>query len=110
MSDQLKPCPFCGSKAFEYIPDDMFTTRVDCPECVTHYGLTIDEWNRRASPWRSCDDLLPPTNVQVLIFDKSEHISIAYFRDSFGRWANDCGDTVPQPICWMHLPKGPRDE
>lgn len=52
---ELKPCPFCGGKAFEEISKRYPTNRVYCGQCktTTMYKTTIEEarelWNRRKS-------------------------------------------------------------
>lgn len=52
MSEELKPCPFCGGKNMRIW--NTSTPRVSCDDCLanTAYGETkeeaIEQWNRRA--------------------------------------------------------------
>ena len=64
MADDLKPCPFCGSKNIEIIKDDDEIPRwSQCLDCVAEgppidyrfdgtpeeaRKIAIDNWNRRA--------------------------------------------------------------
>ena len=54
MTDELKPCPFCGGEARIFYPDCTFA-RVGCRQCRTvsnGYATqqeAIDAWNRRVN-------------------------------------------------------------
>ena len=69
MSEELKPCPFCGGKAVIHVNDGV---RVVCTKCgvstqicVDTYasgqptggavGRVIEMWNRRANDGKSSD-------------------------------------------------------
>lgn len=53
MSDELKPCPFCGGKAVLIRDRDAFKIYCTNRSCDAQYGwcadeeYTIDGWNRR---------------------------------------------------------------
>ena len=55
-TDELKPCPFCGGKAFPNI--DLRKHWIECRECCAESGCyrteaeAIDAWNARAE--RTC--------------------------------------------------------
>lgn len=65
MSEELKPCPFCGGKAIYYdlgSPDEFVDWGVKCieccitvicpgeePGCIATKDEAIKAWNRRAS-------------------------------------------------------------
>jgi len=57
MSEELKPCPFCGGSAFEMVDEDKGDDYgfVACSGChvETPYGYKEyrrEKWNRRAEP------------------------------------------------------------
>ena len=66
MSEELKPCPFCGGKARMHVAfasggDHSVGVYVECPECRSQSGTKWDDgaqekaaegWNRRAE--RTC--------------------------------------------------------
>lgn len=53
MSEQLKPCPFCGAEADTFIVDNI--VNVGCPEChirtryesLDNVQCAVDAWNKR---------------------------------------------------------------
>lgn len=55
MTNELKPCPFCGGEAFLY---DRLHPYVECSDCVAAtafhetIGQAIESWNTRAE--RTC--------------------------------------------------------
>ena len=57
MPNELKPCPFCGSKAYAYRPMHntlgIFCSNLKCGASITQYGCLEDDvaerWNRRAN-------------------------------------------------------------
>lgn len=66
MSEELKPCPFCGGKAKEFTGEDAAPHRwtVECDACGAHVGSGTrhrarTKWNRRAE--RTCRNLNPPS-------------------------------------------------
>ena len=62
MSDELKPCPFCGSSNF-YSEKIEFDARVGCGNCGAKTRLyntdeeAIEAWNKRAQPEFTLDEL-----------------------------------------------------
>lgn len=59
MSEELKPCPFCGGEAKEFTGEDAAPHRwtVECDRCGAHVGSDTRhkaraKWNRRAE--RTC--------------------------------------------------------
>ncbi len=57
MSDELKPCPFCGSPAMAdsgFAPAESiiyaFCSNNDCRLHSVDVGLSPEEWNQRALP------------------------------------------------------------
>ena len=51
MSEELKPCPFCGSNNIELIDHDNSIWCEDCPAGVNDYTVSINDlieaWNTR---------------------------------------------------------------
>ena len=61
MSEELKPCPFCGSEAHiskNYPHPDVTIYRIGCPTCLCYLGgegiaglgEVTSRWNARAQP------------------------------------------------------------
>lgn len=56
MSEQLKPCPFCGGNNVELVNGDI-SFWINCVDCFTEGPLAEieeqakDKWNTRASTW-----------------------------------------------------------
>ncbi len=55
MSEELKPCPFCGSKNIRIWDNDNILPWVQCNDCLTSIATretreeAITAWNRRAN-------------------------------------------------------------
>jgi Lar family restriction alleviation protein len=104
MSEELKPCPFCGSK--NVMIDDLFdngTNTVFCGECQSkssnfcHFDSAIEQWNTRApqNEWISVDDEDPNPSSYHHVLDASGSVRICLVIDykSFGLKDN----------CWQDL-------
>ncbi len=55
MSEELKPCPFCGSEGELYKREKWYSREFDVrcinSECGTHFtGFNVSEWNARHIP------------------------------------------------------------
>ena len=113
MSEQLKPCPFCGSKNVQ-LEDLGYPPHVYCEDCAARitgrgYGEdgeadAIKSWNRRASGWISVADGLPEVNKEVLVYCRfygEKMIGVSYI-DENDRWL--FGDIT---YYWMPLSKPP---
>lgn len=52
MSDELKPCPFCGTTNIEQGIDDLTNYYIGCADCGCQVGNNdskgLERWNRRA--------------------------------------------------------------
>jgi len=120
MSEELKPCPFCGSK--NVMIDDLFdngTNTVFCGECQSkssnfcHFDSAIEQWNTRApqNEWISVDDELPEniTTIDLLINAKRRRIDCVFMNGKFyvtpnsGDWV-EIKNTVTH---WMIAPPLP---
>lgn len=64
MSEELKPCPFCGDKAVQKDMDTPFKNGwIGCPKCHCFIDWikngkpqAITAWNTRADGWISVDE------------------------------------------------------
>lgn len=43
--DELKPCPFCGGKAYLFVNDGV---RIRCGDCRASTQVLVDAWTGRA--------------------------------------------------------------
>lgn len=135
--DEIKPCPFCGSPAFEYPDGDMegysimcsgkhalFNGSEDrCPMNTFGYDsqeASIKAWNRRAAlaatqaGWVSVNDRLPTSSVWVLAHNGkwtgvATYEVLAEWIDE--RWRDERSEFVeklgPTVTHWMPLPAAP---
>lgn len=125
MSEQLKPCPFCGSKDTEVL-DAVGEYWARCRQCHanTAMGATVVEavatWNRRAEPgWIAREKAMPPLpddaeygdaymtypHFAVLHWVGNDIMSVA-----FCELAEDRETWIPvrhKVTHWMPLPKPP---
>lgn len=62
MSEELKPCPFCGCENIQRVG---FDTAL-CPSCDASHQE--NKWNTRATGWISVDDRLPDVGDLVLTY------------------------------------------
>lgn len=129
MSEELKPCPFCGGEAAINIDGDYPTVNCmghDGPDypngfdgCST-FKYSVEAWNTRADHipeaskmmWISVDDRLPDDNGWYLVHHSGgmlfsrELIDGTYFK-SKKLWANAKADKYGQITHWMPLPEPP---
>lgn len=116
MSDELRPCPFCGGVHVEIVnqgsrPDDPHV--VQCDDCdASASGMSADEamaaWNRRAErTWHDFSDELPPAGVSVLCMGKNGALYVGKpvtFNGNVTRkvWVPR-GDQYRTPEKWMEV-------
>ena len=107
MSDELKPCPFCGNKdiqRYNYVNEKFRVTCRDCRNTTKDWdGVddAIEKWNTRVEPlpkWTYCEDALPETNGWYLISTFNGMVTHCEFsvRDGFY--------TYLKVIAWQPLP------
>ncbi len=95
MSEELKPCPFCGGEAIRG------TFNVWCGSCraetdkddtdVTDQDV-ITAWNTRPSPWISVEDELPEETEGIWLC-KTKNGAIEVLARNYGyasEWDFDC--------------------
>ncbi|MDR5756976.1 DUF551 domain-containing protein [Caballeronia sp. LZ035] len=128
MSEELKPCPFCGGVAQAIAGDGPFYGRVqiDCSVCrnATYWweeAVAVRLWNRRAalapaqpSGWISVMHRLPTSNTWVLAHNGkwtgvAKYEVLAEWIDE--RWRDEHSEFVeklgPTVTHWMPLPAAP---
>ncbi len=108
MSDKVKPCPFCGGKAYIREESDAFSgiynvvrcekclvdviTYVDMPKDIDYNkGRAIEAWNKRSNPWQTG---IPTEDGEYLVFikwRKSGHMQyeILHFSTETDEWTGD---------------------
>lgn len=91
MSEELKPCPFCGGEAMVWPSLTGLTYHVSCCKCYANnnYRSTeakaIDAWNHRATT----------TTHAIIVSDKSTDCATGYCRcelcgEPIDQWDNFC--------------------
>ena len=130
MSEQLKPCPFCGATdktgllnicvspakdIYENEMVDFFT--VKCHGCGTKIGnyYTTEEaaqhWNRRASGWISVENRLPNNYNEVLCLRKEDEDNVILAYSPKGYWYGNGYIFRRNSIThWQPLPEPPEVE
>lgn len=116
MSDELKPCPFCGNKdiqRYNYVNEKFRVTCRDCRNTTKDWdGVddAIEKWNTRVDPspkWTYCEDALPEdeNDYVATVFDQyhqSFFVHWSMFRD--GVWDIEGEDLNWKVIAWQPLP------
>lgn len=74
MTEQLKPCPFCGKNGEMHkrkIGFSVLCGNENCGNAFTNFHkneiYAINQWNTRADGWVSVDDQLPEIGQECLI-------------------------------------------
>lgn len=117
MTEELKPCPFCGGDAKNLGDDERFMIGCDNASCVVQPNTSMHfdplhaqgEWNTRPSPWVSVKDLLPAARPKVLARWEGSLIRVDCASSAeVGRYgAHVCNDGGPHITHWMPLPDHP---
>lgn len=123
MTEQLKPCPCCGSLEATIKTMNVGTYRVFCgycrlciPGCESR-SEAIEKWNTRADGWISVEDELPLDNGFVIarsigITDSVHYTGtlILYFSKAHPKGQQfHSSSRITHVTCthWMPLPKPP---
>ena len=103
MSNEIKPCPCCGSEA-EMVVLDHEAFIIQCKECMVGTQIIDDsnkvfsDWNNRASPWIPLKDKMPDYDKFVLFLDSQGHAHYDFIYDEgFERVKN-------RYTHWMEVP------
>lgn len=123
MTEQLKPCPFCGENASKTARFNMgyFGDGIKCSKCKAETPSylveqkAIDWWNTRADGWLCAKNNPPPKSCQVIAewsngdIEQSSYITDwgkPHFQRKCGTDENGTGWTgnVGYVINWMSLP------
>lgn len=114
--NKLKPCPFCGKQEGTLKPlKPEGLSRVECNHCGNLAGRSeqesINQWNKRQSPWISVEDRLPEECVMVLVsYGTLKEIAYFEFEDGKPSWhdRNSFGQPwIQSPRFWMQIPQDP---
>ena len=127
MSEQLKPCPFCGSEKVA-VAGWSDCCEVLCENCMSASRVANSEekaiaaWNRRVSGWISVEDRLPDQCGHYLVMIKTDGnigfevhshlIRIVYFRSDGWRLSHHFPEWIHQALKqeithWQPLPDLP---
>lgn len=115
MSDELRPCPFCGGEA-EFETYGGTACAVTCRKCrcgtptvrLNDGERAVEAWNRRAGrTWHDFSDELPPVGVSVLCRGKNGALYVGKpvtFKGNVTRkvWVPR-GDQYRTPEKWMEV-------
>lgn len=130
MSNNLKPCPFCGNEAI-FISESKNSGRAYavCTKCFAETKLyknanaAIEAWNTRADErskgeWINVKDRLPPKNTAVICLIKYEkpdkwytYALLAIRNNSWEQfWGGKLLHEDYNVTHWMPLPEPPKGE
>ena len=128
MSEEIKPCPFCGKKAelferdisdFPGEPEDeKWDIRCKTLDCYMEYGGDFYDtkegitkrWNKRPDNWISIKERLPEEGTWVLAFSKTIEVLFFDGENKHGiHWLQD-GDWDAPVTHWMPLPEPPTNQ
>lgn len=116
MSDELKPCPFCGNKdiqRYNYVNEKFRVTCRDCRNTTKDWdGVddAIEKWNTRVDPspkWTYCEDALPDAEESGYYFAtrKTESGRVYTWQTHFSQELQSWSVTGnEQVIAWQPLP------
>lgn len=129
MSEELKPCPFCGSEDITIADDgggQIYTACCDCA-CSGPFGGTdaqlVRLWNMRETDeveWIDVNDELPPLDQWVIVYGDHECgqedfcVGVGKWMESIKIWStadwDGCGgyDWYKAVTHWMPLPDSPK--
>lgn len=106
MSEELKPCPFCGGEAKEFTGEDAAPHRwtVECDSCGAHVGSDTRhkaraKWNRRAGT--TCEQ----RRTRRVCYVESSHVEWERGEYSYLEVELSCGhaftwdDVTPPDYC-----------
>lgn len=118
MSEELKPCPFCGGEPeliSEYNGEPVLVHKICCTNCgvwLDWHGCkedVIEAWNTRARGWISVDERLPDEDANVLVYFEDRTIMTAHFLGCNIGWVPDnTGMSLGKVTHWMPLPEPPK--
>lgn len=112
MSEELKPCPFCGGEAATKSTIYGYGERYEayCTKCYIGLDLfeseedAIKAWNKRATDWIPVEERLPEeSGFYFVTADFGEQVSTAncHFDKKIEKW----WATMYEVIAWMPLPE-----
>ena len=115
MSEDLKPCPFCGGDAMLVTPakgnpyiccEEKFCTGPKASEAEA-----IAAWNTRATGWQPIETA-PRDGAWLLacrFFDGGSFVTrVVHWSDDFDEWMVSHDGFFTAPTHWMPLPEAPQ--
>jgi len=87
MSDEPKPCPFCGERLEG---GDNYHPTAECllSGWTLPHGRQKDMWNRRASPWQPISTA--PKDGTPIVLKRKFVATVGYWHSKHGDW-----------LCWF---------
>ncbi len=133
MTEELKPCPFCGGNETVSSVNNAYVEYAECmtcgatgPDVVVVSGDARAAWNRRTSGWISVEERLPEPRTEVIVYGKGHTQHGGNFKTwavrigallPDGRWFEDLVDNYMEIVCfevevthWQPLPEPPEEE
>ena len=108
MSEEIKPCPFCGHLPYwpTNIKKNKAITSCANNKCVMFnmIDMTVKQWNKRPDNWISVEMEMPEDDLSVWVLICSPTTKVMCCPRNSAMWINT------NPTHWQPLPELPKGE